>query len=35
MAKKNQTDGMTRFFITIIGLVVIGIVLKELSGILP
>jgi AI-2 transport protein TqsA len=33
MAKKNQTDGMTRFFITIIGLVVIGIVLKELSGI--
>lgn len=33
MAKKNQTDGTTRFFITIIGLVVIGIVLKELSGI--
>jgi AI-2 transport protein TqsA len=33
MAKKNQTGGTTRFFITIIGLVVIGIVLKELSGI--
>jgi AI-2 transport protein TqsA len=33
MAKKNQTDGTTRFFITIIGLVVIGIVLKELSSI--
>ena len=33
MAKKNQTDGTIKFFITIIGLVVIGIVLKELSSI--
>ncbi|MEO8233484.1 MAG: AI-2E family transporter [Ignavibacteriota bacterium] len=33
MTKKNQTDGTTNFFITIIGLVVIGIVLKELSNI--
>ena len=33
MAKKNQTDGTTKFFIAIIGLVVIGIVLKELSSI--
>ena len=33
MAKKNQSDGTTKFFITIIGLVVIGIVLKELSHI--
>lgn len=33
MAKKNQTDGTTKFFITIIGFVVIGIVLKELSNI--
>ncbi len=31
MAKKNQTDGATKFFIAVIGLVVIGIVLKELS----
>ena len=33
MAKKYKTDGTTRFFITIIGLVVVGIVLKELSNI--
>jgi AI-2 transport protein TqsA len=33
MAKKLQTDGTTKFFIVIIGLVVIGIVLKELSSI--
>ena len=33
MAKKNQTDGTTKFFITIIGLVVIGIVLKDLGSI--
>ena len=33
MAKKNQIDGTTKFFITIIGLVVIGIVLKELGSI--
>ncbi|MFZ2323094.1 MAG: AI-2E family transporter [Ignavibacteriaceae bacterium] len=33
MAKKNQTDGTTKFFITIIGFVVIGIMLKELSNI--
>jgi predicted PurR-regulated permease PerM len=33
MAKKTKTDATTKFFITIIGLVVIGIVLKELSHI--
>jgi predicted PurR-regulated permease PerM len=33
MAKKNQLDSTTKFFIAIIGLVVIGIVLKELSDI--
>ena len=33
MAKKNQLDSTTKFFIAIIGLVVIGIVLKELSNI--
>jgi AI-2 transport protein TqsA len=33
MAKKIQTDGTTKFFITIIGLVVIALVLKELSHI--
>lgn len=33
MAKKINTDGTTKFFITIIGLVVIAIVLKELSQI--
>lgn len=33
MAKKNQLDGTSKFFIAIIGLVVIGIVLKELSDI--
>lgn len=33
MAQKIQADGTTKFFITIIGLVVIGIVLKELSQI--
>ena len=33
MAKRNQTDGTTKFFITIIGLVVIGIVLKDLGSI--
>lgn len=33
MAKKNQLDGTTKFFIAIIGLVIIGIVLKELSNI--
>lgn len=33
MSQKNQTDGALKFFITIIGLVVIGIVLKELSHI--
>ena len=33
MTKKYKTDGTTKFFITIIGLVVIGIVLKELSNI--
>ncbi|MBK7632599.1 MAG: AI-2E family transporter [Ignavibacteriales bacterium] len=33
MAKRNQIDGTTKFFITIIGLVVIGIVLRELSNI--
>lgn len=33
MAKNYQTDGTTKFFITIIGLVVIGIVLRELSSI--
>jgi predicted PurR-regulated permease PerM len=33
MAKKNQIDGTTKLFIAIIGLVVIGIVLKELSDI--
>lgn len=33
MSQKNQTDGATKFFITIVGLVVIAIVLKELSSI--
>lgn len=33
MAQKIQVDGVTRFFIVVIGLVVIGIVLKELSHI--
>ena len=33
MTKNYQTDGTTKFFITIIGLVVIGIVLRELSSI--
>ena len=33
MASKTKTDGTTKFFITIVGLVVIGIVLKELSNI--
>jgi AI-2 transport protein TqsA len=33
MSQKIQTDGAIKFFITIIGLVVIGIVLKELSHI--
>ena len=33
MSHKNQTDGAIKFFITIIGLVVIAIVLKELSQI--
>ncbi len=33
MAHKSQIDGTTRFFITIIGLVVIALVLKELSNI--
>jgi predicted PurR-regulated permease PerM len=33
MAKKFQTDSTTKFFITVIGLVVIGIVLRELSHI--
>ena len=33
MAKKNQLDGTIKFFTTVIGLVVIGIVLRELSDI--
>ena len=33
MARKTQIDGTTKFFITIIGLVIIAIVLKELSHI--
>jgi len=33
MSQKTQTDGTTKFFITIIGLVVIAIVLRELSHI--
>jgi predicted PurR-regulated permease PerM len=33
MSQKTQTDGTIKFFITIIGLVVIAIVLKELSSI--
>ncbi len=33
MSQKTQTDSTTKFFITIIGLVVIAIVLKELSSI--
>lgn len=33
MAQKTQTDSTTKFFITIIGLVVIAVVLKELSHI--
>jgi predicted PurR-regulated permease PerM len=33
MNQKIQADSTTKFFITIIGLVVIGIVLKELSHI--
>ena len=33
MSQKIQTDGTIKFFITIIGLVVIAIVLKELSSI--
>ena len=33
MSQKIQTDGTIKFFITIIGLVVIGIVLRELSHI--
>ncbi len=33
MTQKIQTDGAVKFFITIIGLVVIGIVLRELSHI--
>lgn len=33
MSQKTQTDGAIKFFITIIGLVVISIVLKELSHI--
>ncbi len=33
MAHKTQTDGTTKFFITIIGLVVIALVLRELSNI--
>jgi len=33
MAKKTQFDGTTKFFITILGLVVIALVLKELSHI--
>lgn len=33
MAQKTQADSTVKFFITIIGLVVIGIVLRELSHI--
>lgn len=33
MAHKTQVDGTTKFFITIIGLVVIALILKELSNI--
>lgn len=33
MAQKNKIDGATKFFIAIIGLVVIALVLKELSNI--
>ena len=33
MAQKNQNDGTIKFFITVIGLVIIGIVLRELSNI--
>ncbi|MDY0084051.1 MAG: AI-2E family transporter, partial [Ignavibacteriaceae bacterium] len=33
MTKKTSFDGVTKFFIVVIGLVVIGIVLKELSHI--
>ena len=33
MLQKTQTDNVVKFFITIIGIVVIGIVLKELGHI--
>lgn len=33
MAKKNQADGTTKFFVAVIGLTVIGLMLKELSDI--
>lgn len=33
MLHKTEVDGTTKFFITVIGIVVIGIVLRELSHI--